>query len=131
MKRSIDDYAEALDQAVRQEPSQLKETVRRFLDLLRLDRNHQLLPLIINQLENIEAKRLGQLRVSVTTAQALTAGQRQQLIKSLKQKRPEVKTVSLIESVEPSVLGGIRLVIGDQTIDHTIKMKLDQLAVRL
>ena len=57
----------------------------------------------------------------VTTAVELTAAQRTTLITALEAKYGSVK---LIESVDPSVLGGLKLLVGSTEIDSTIQGKV-------
>ena len=68
---------------------------------------------------------LGRLRVSVTTAQPLSDAQRQDLIEKLKVVFKS--DISLSAKVNPSVLGGILIRIGDTVFDGSLDGRLSQL----
>lgn len=56
------------------------------------------------------------------SSEALTDAQRARLIEKLQ--KMTGKTVVLIESVDPAVLGGLRVSIGDQRLDGTVRRRL-------
>ncbi len=82
--------------------------------------------------QEFDATTLGKLqkleRVSDTpiavTAVALSAAQREEIVKTLETK---VGTTNLQEIVDPSVLGGIKLIVGSQEYDGTITGKLERI----
>lgn len=130
MKRSAKDYALALHQAVSESPKEARSIVQRFMDLLVADHGRDRLPIIIEELDRLEAAAQGRVIVTVGTATMLTDEEvtdlEQQLNRSLKGKSVEIR-----QEVEPQLIGGIRIKIGDRVIDHTVKAKLDQLAHQL
>lgn len=131
MKRSARDYAQALYQLVSDQPTKRRALVSEFVSVLEKERSRNLLPLILNELEKIEAEISQRIKVTVTTATSLTASQEQRITSQLKSKYPEAKGIDLQEIVDPELLGGIRIQINDQTIDHTTQTKLSHLAARL
>lgn len=131
MKRKASDYAGALYEAVKAHPSRVSELVSRFFSLLQTDRNSRLLPCILDAIETIEAQDRHYLVVKVTSAFTLSEAERQMIRKSLKHHYQDVVEIDLRETVDPSLLGGIQLQIGEQVIDHTIVSKLNHLAAKL
>ena len=57
MKRSVDDYAQALYESVTAEPTQIKQIVAQFRLVLRTHRDQSLLPLILKQLEVVDQEK--------------------------------------------------------------------------
>lgn len=85
--------------------------------------------------ELVEAYRLeleeleGEIDVLVSTAVPLTDSQRERLTETAA--RYAGKTPRLIESVEPGLLGGMVVRIGDRKIDSSVKKELSRLSQRL
>lgn len=61
----------------------------------------------------------------ITSAAALPAGDKQELIARLEAETG--KTIQLEETIDPTLIGGFLLRIGDQQIDSTVKNKLRRL----
>jgi F-type H+-transporting ATPase subunit delta len=78
--------------------------------------------LVVRAIEDELAAR-GQVVASVTTARPLDAA-----LKSAVEKLVEAKTLYIRETVDPSVIGGVRIDTPGATLDATIKHKL--LAIR-
>jgi F-type H+-transporting ATPase subunit delta len=130
VKLSIHDYAQALYEAVAEKPADRADIVHRFIDRLALDGQRHYLPQIMIELEKIQAEVENQSIVTVTTAEPLTANEKTDLTDQLK-KQLNVDAITLREQVDPSLISGLTIQIGDQLIDHSVKSKLDNLAARL
>lgn len=131
MKRSAHDYAAALYQAVAEQPAQAGLYIKNLSYRLQLERNQQLWPLIVDQLEQIEATANKQLLVTVTTAKPLVEATQEQIKKMIFTQFPTVSDVKLKLQVNENVIGGIKLQINDKVVDNTLRAKLDRLATRL
>ncbi len=131
MKFSAADYAQALYQVADESPAEVKTSVARLFSALTASHNRNLLPLIIDQLEEIEAVRQGQTRVTVVTAQPLSEDQRQRLLQQLSQNMQAQKTITLVEEIDETMIGGIKLRFNNKTIDHSIRTHLNHLAEQL
>jgi F-type H+-transporting ATPase subunit delta len=131
VKRSAHDYALALYQLVSDQPTKRRSLVAEFISVLEKERSRNLLPLIVTELERIEAEANHQVTAKVTTAMPLISAQQQRITSQLKAKFPDAKAVDLQETVDSTLLSGIRIQINGQTIDHTAQTKLSQLAARL
>lgn len=77
----------------------------------------------------LAAQRREQLVAHVTVALPLEAGQRDRLAAALKDLYG--KAVQLNVDVDPDVLGGIRVEIGDEVLDGTVSRRLDDVRRRL
>lgn len=71
----------------------------------------------------------GLTRVSVVSARPLTAQQKDDLISRLSQRLE--KRVVLLEEVDPAIIGGVRILIGDQVHDFSIETQLVHLQKKL
>lgn len=131
MKIAVADYAEALYELVSDHPEKVKETVRQFVQTLRRQGRGKLLPIILTELSRVEAKKNGQIEIEVTTPVALTESQKDELEAAVKSAMKEAKSVTLNEIVNTAVLGGIKVKIGENIIDHTVQTKLNALAAKL
>lgn len=103
--------------------------VKRFV--VTLVENHRLLalPEIACQFERLKTNAEGRVEARVETAFPLTAEQRADLIKVLSEKYH--KTVQLDVSENPELIGGVRIFVGDNVIDASVRGKLHAMAVSL
>jgi F-type H+-transporting ATPase subunit delta len=83
----------------------------------------------IERLSEVASRRRGQSVARVTTAVALTAEQEQRLAQVLG--RIYGRTVGLQVTVDPSVLGGLIVQVGDEVIDGSIAHRLEAAGRRL
>ena len=83
----------------------------------------------IERLSDVASRRRGQSVARVTTAVALTAEQEQRLTEVLS--RIYGRTVGLQVTVDPSVLGGLIVQVGDEVIDGSIAHRLEVAGRRL
>lgn len=87
------------------------------------------LPAIVDQLVH-RASKAKQLDVAqVRTAVALTADQEARLKAALE--NATGKSLNLKATVDPSVVGGVVAVVGDDVIDDSVRTRIDQLKSRL
>jgi F-type H+-transporting ATPase subunit delta len=83
----------------------------------------------VERLSDVASRRRGQSVARVTSAVALTPEQEQRLIASLT--RLYGRTVGLQVTVDPSVLGGLIVQVGDEVIDGSIAHRLEAAHRRL
>ncbi len=131
MKIAVTDYAKALYELVSDKPEVAKQTIGRFVGALRRQGKSKLLPSILAELSRVEAKQSGQLTMTVTSPSALSGEQHAALRAAVTSAHPNLKSVDIEELIDPSILGGIKVKIGDSIIDHTIQTKLNILAAKL
>jgi F-type H+-transporting ATPase subunit delta len=81
---------------------------------------------VYHELKNDRAKRVG---VQVRSAVPLTEAEREQ-VKVLARRRFGLEPI-LAEAVDPTVLGGLRIQVGDQVIDATVRTRLESLKNQL
>jgi len=85
---------------------------------------------ILKALNDLVNQKEGIVEAKVTSAESLNESTRQDLVQNI-EKRYDAKKVSLTESVKPELLGGIKIEVGDEVIDLTIKNRIKNLAKHL
>lgn len=79
--------------------------------------------------ERIVADAKGRLVAAAQVAKPLSKGQLQRLEHRLTERYG--RTVAVNQVIDPRVIGGVRIVIGDDVIDGTVRARLDDLGLRL
>jgi F-type H+-transporting ATPase subunit delta len=126
-KFGADDKAEGLA-AVAQKAG-LCLTVRNFLGVLSANGRAGALSAVISSFEKLAAEHRGAISAEVVTAVPLSAKQTNDIAAALRQalgKDPEIET-----RVDPSILGGMKVLVGSRLYDASLKSKLDQLKFAL
>jgi len=85
--------------------------------------------IVVERLSDVASRRRGQSVARVTSAVALTAAQEQRLTEVLG--RLYGRTIGLQVTVDPSVLGGLIVQVGDEVIDGSIAHRLEAAERRL
>lgn len=88
-----------------------------------------LLAEISTQFETLKAKAEGTLEATITTAYELTQAQIDDLVAGLKAKFQ--RDVSVTIWIDPTIIGGAMIAIGDQIIDGSVKGRLEKMAFAL
>jgi len=88
-----------------------------------------LLPQIRDQFEILKARREGVLEAEIVSAFPLDDAQKASLVADLERKFG--RRVQAGVSVDQSLIGGVRIVVGDEVIDASIQGKLANMAVAL
>ena len=108
---------------------QSSDLSKRFLNLLVAKNRIDLFPFIVDRLQNVIRKKQGIQEVTVITARELHSSIMQLLEKALE--KTTHKKILIHAKVEPSIVGGIQLQMGDKMIDGSIRGKLDALETQL
>jgi F-type H+-transporting ATPase subunit delta len=101
----------------------------RFLDLVVERRREDILRAIYQEFQRLANEARNILPVRVTAATELTDAERDALAASLAQRTG--KRVVLEVEIDPQILGGLMLRMGDTVIDGSVRSRLDQLRNRL
>jgi F-type H+-transporting ATPase subunit delta len=102
---------------------------RNILGLLAANGRVSVLPALATAFEKLAAARRGAVAAEVTSAIKLTAAQQKSIAAALKQafgKDPEITT-----TVDPAILGGLKVKVGSRLYDASLKSRLDQLKFAL
>jgi F-type H+-transporting ATPase subunit delta len=100
-----------------------------FLQLLVRNRRLFALRPIIAGFRKLAADHRGELTAGVTSAVALSPIQSEELKATLKAKTG--KTITLIETVDPAILGGLVVSIGSRMVDSSIRTRLNNLKIAM
>ncbi len=100
-----------------------------FVKLLAKQRRFNLIPCIARLFADLVAASQNTLRVFVSSAFTLSEHDQQRLIVKLQEKYQ--KNIDLQWQLEPSLMGGIQIKVGDEVIDASIRGKLHQFEVAL
>jgi F-type H+-transporting ATPase subunit delta len=103
----------------------LGDTTSNVLALLASKRRLFVLPQLVAVLREMLAEERGEVTAEVTTAKALTKTQMDKLAKTLKDKVG--KAVTIQETVDASIIGGLVVKVGSRMIDTSIRSKLNAL----
>jgi F-type H+-transporting ATPase subunit delta len=100
-----------------------------FFDIITRKNREPLLPAIAREIHTQYNEYKGISKATVTSATPLDANLRAEF-ETLVKKYSELKQVELIEKVDPSMIGGFVLKVGDRQIDASISNKLKALKVK-
>jgi F-type H+-transporting ATPase subunit delta len=107
----------------------LGERGSNFVKVLAENGRLDLLPEISAQFETLKANAEGTVEATITSAQALTQSQIDDLVAGLKAKFN--RAVSVQVAVDPELIGGAVIAIGDQVIDGSVKGRLQRMTFAL
>ncbi len=88
-----------------------------------------LLPAIAEAFEALKAQDEGTLDAQIIAAAKITAAQTKDLVKRLEAKFG--KKIEATVSVDPEIIGGIKIIVGDTVIDASVQGQLQNLAYTL
>ncbi|KIN68606.1 F0F1 ATP synthase subunit delta [Sulfitobacter donghicola] len=103
----------------------LSPTMANTLALMAQKRRLFVLPQLVQTLRDIIAEDKGEVIADVTSAKALTKTQADKLAASLK--KTTGKTVTLQQTVDESLIGGLIVKVGSKMIDTSVRSKLNSL----
>ncbi|WP_324779789.1 F0F1 ATP synthase subunit delta [Thiobacillus sedimenti] len=109
--------------------SALGERGANFVKVLAENDRLMLLPEIAVQFETLKADAEGTLEATITSAQELTQTQIDDLVAGLKAKFNRAVHVQV--AIDPELIGGAVITIGDQVIDGSVKGRLQRMAFAL
>lgn len=100
-----------------------------FVKVLAENDRLSLLPEISAQFETLKAKAEGTLEATITSAQELSQAQVDDLVAGLRAKFNRAVNVQV--AVDPELIGGAVIAIGDQVIDGSVKGRLQRMSFAL
>lgn len=105
-------------------------SLRNLCSILVRRKRAGLLPEISETYERIQEESRGIKRVEVTSAVTLDGKAQQQLVGELMRVVPGAKQVLLDQKVDPTLVGGVQIRIGDKLIDGSVESRLQELRSR-
>lgn len=119
---SLSDKKSTLDKLIL---NQFSEVVRRFIFLLIDRRRQMLLPLVLREFTKFADEARNIIEAKVETVTSLTSEQKKQLTKTLG--RMTGKNIRLINHIQPELIGGVRVQVGDRVIDGSVAFALQKM----
>jgi F-type H+-transporting ATPase subunit delta len=116
---------ESLDAGSKDEPT----AIRAILDLLLQRDRIAILPQIASAFGDLVDRREGVAKAKITTSVALDDAQQHDLVQRLE--RSSGTKIRATFSVDPALIGGAKVQVGDRLIDASIRNQLDDLARQL
>ena len=108
---------------------QLDGAGRNFVQVLVDNDRLGVVPVIRALFEDLKREQEGVLEAQITSAFVLDDEQLSRLVRRLETKYQ--RKVSAQVSVDPQLIGGVKIVVGDKVLDATVRGKLDAMAVAL
>jgi F-type H+-transporting ATPase subunit delta len=109
--------------------AELGERGGNFVKVLAENNRLSVLPEISVQFETLKANAEGILEATITSAQALTQAQLDELVAGLQVRFNRAVNVQV--AVDPELIGGAVIAIGDQVIDGSVKGRLQRMSFAL
>lgn len=107
----------------------LSNEARNFVQVLVQNNRLELMPLIRAHYEALKREKEGVLETKIISALQLSDEQVKQLIAQLESKYQR-KVTAQVET-DATLIGGVKIVVGDKVIDATVRGKLDAMAAAL
>ncbi len=108
---------------------QLDGAGRNFVQLLVHNDRLTVVPAICALFERLKLEHEGVLETQIYSAFAMDSAQIDQLVKKLESKYQ--RKVRAAVSVDPQLIGGVKIVVGDKVFDATVRGKLDAMSAAL
>ena len=108
---------------------QLDGAGRNFVQVLVDNDRLGVMPAIRGLFEDLKREQEGVLEVQITSAFVLDDEQQSRLVRRLESKYQ--RKVSAQVSVNPQLIGGVKIVVGDKVLDASVRGKLDAMAIAL
>jgi F-type H+-transporting ATPase subunit delta len=116
---------EAVDRAF----AGVRPQVRNLLRILAARERLHLVPSIVEEMSHLDREARGVLEASVTVARPITDAERQEIAQRVG--AATGKKVELSARVDPRILGGVIIQIGDRLIDASVSGRLERLRQQL
>ncbi len=126
MKVSIRKYAEALAESV--EEGESEEKMKNFLAMMRKKKKGRMLKRFPSVFKEVWNERKGVMEIKVTSPYELSKAEEEELADRLG--KILKKEIMLEVSVEPRVIGGLKLEFGEYVIDGTVIKNLELLKAK-
>ena len=107
----------------------LSGDARNFVQVLVQNGRLDLMPLIRTHFEALKREKEGVLEAKIISALKMDDAQVRQLVAQLETKYQR-KVIAQVET-DASLIGGVKIVVGDKVIDATVRGKLDAMAAAL
>lgn len=108
---------------------QVDEEGKNLIHLLLENNRFKLLPQIFDLYEKLKAENEGVLNAEIISAMPLDVTQQKELVTGLEKKFGCKVTATV--ALDPELIGGVRIIVGDVNIDASVRGRLEQMALTL
>lgn len=109
--------------------NELTDESRNFVILMVENGRVDVLPQVSELFEQLKAKHDGVLDAKIVSAFAMNDGQLTKLVAILEQKFK--RKIEAKVSVDPELIGGVKVEVGDEVLDSSVRGKLEAMAIAL
>jgi len=85
------------------------------------------LPKVVSTYAQLMKAKRGQVDATIISADTLTQKQNDQIAAAVKASNTDAKEVIISSKVDPSIIGGIQVQIGDQFLDLSVKSRIEEI----
>jgi F-type H+-transporting ATPase subunit delta len=107
-------------------PAERKQRIKQVAAYLVESKKAKQLPLVLKELEYVAEREYSHAAAHVHSVNKIDLATQKRLVARIKQELA-VTTVELIEEIDPSLLGGVRVTTAEREIDVSVAGKLHQL----
>ena len=118
---SIKQICELLSTGTKSKPS---EPIKQFINLIAQNHRISVIPEIALQFEQIKNQREGAAEVNITSAFPIDSLALESLLVSVS-KRFGGRTLRPVVTIDPELIGGVRIQVGDEVLDSSVKSRLE------
>ncbi|GKY97787.1 hypothetical protein MPSEU_000736900 [Mayamaea pseudoterrestris] len=86
------------------------------------------LPKVADTFAQLMKAKRGQIDAKIISAEALTPAQLKEVEAAMQSQVPKGKTVIIEALTDPSIVGGLQVVIGDQFLDLSVKSRIEEIS---
>lgn len=105
------------------------QEARNFIKLMVENKRMHVMPQVMELFEQLKAQHEGVLEAKIITAFKLEGGQLNKLVTDLEKKFN--RKVEAQVSVDPEIIGGVKVEIGDEIFDASVRGKLEAMTIAL
>lgn len=105
------------------------QEARNFIKLMVENKRVHVMPQVMELFEQLKAQHEGVLEAKIITAFKLESGQLDKLVTDLEKKFN--RKVEAQVSVDPEIIGGVKVEIGDEIFDASVRGKLEAMTIAL
>ena len=123
--QSVHDAAKAIAKAL-DGPDSAGQTARQIAAYVVESRTVKDIPVLICQVEAIRRRR-GIVEAVLSSARPVESGQRSQIERIIRTHVPNATRIIMVERLDPSLVGGVRVHVAGKEFDVTVREKLNRL----
>ena len=111
-------------------PSEAPRAIQKFISLLTLNHRIAALPEISRQFDVIKNSREGSAEIQITSAFPMNESEVTALLSAIA-KRFGNKNLKPTVTIDPELIGGVRVQVGDEVLDTSVKSRLEAMQAAL